>query len=204
MGGCGFSGAGTELFLDTSTVATIEDQSPSFSVIWTGDTTIEYTSGRPLVVPGWVLLLAELPQPASSPANPIRMRIGNRFIIRIYRSVIQLGALLALSADTKAGTNALIMPRFWSTENWKILPAASSSTYTAMFVLATAANDGAEQPAPQGNGDWVEVVIPLIVESEPRTSVGSPEVFAMRKTVIFCDPWLTMNRKRESFEVAPA
>ena len=41
MGGCGASGLAAELFLDTSTVAVIEAQSPAFSVNWTGDTTIE-------------------------------------------------------------------------------------------------------------------------------------------------------------------
>ena len=46
--------------------------------------------------------------------------------------------------------------------------------------------------------------MPLTVVMEPRTSVGSPVVVVILKTETLCEPWLAMNRKRESFEVAPA
>jgi hypothetical protein len=81
--GCGFNGLGTALFTERSTVAVIGAQSPAFNVNWVGDMLMEYTSTWPSLVPGWVLLLWELPQPASNPAKPIAMRGNHRFIVFI-------------------------------------------------------------------------------------------------------------------------
>src|SRR6266511_6397967 len=147
---------------------------------------------------GWVLLLVELPQPASSPAKPIRISMDSRFIILAYRIVIQTGFEPAARL-TEGGLRARSLPMFWSTANSKILGAIGfvSSTYIALLDLETATKLGVVQPTPQSNGDAVETP----AESEPSTSVGSPVVVAMRKTEILCEPWLAMNRKRLSWEV---
>ena len=105
---------------------------------------------------GCVLLLTELPQLASNPASPMRMRVSNRFMYRTYRIVIQVGLLVAVSAPTEAGFSALSWPVFWLIANWKILPAGVSSRYSALFALETAINDGVVQPVPQSNGEAVE------------------------------------------------
>lgn len=96
-----------------------------------------------------MLLLTELPQLASNPANPIRMRVNNRFMYRTYRIVIHVGLLVAVSALTKGGLIALIWPVFWLIANWKTLPEGVSSKYTALFAAATAVNEGVVQPLPQ-------------------------------------------------------
>ena len=129
-----------------------------------------------------MLLLTELPQLASNPASPIRMRVDNRFMYRTYRIVIQLGLLVADSGLTKAGFKALSWPVFWLIAYWKILLGIGgvavgwpeSIRYIALFSLATATNDGVEQPLPQSNGEAEEIGMPLTVVVEPKTSVGSP------------------------------
>ncbi len=119
--GGGKSALGAALFFDKKTIAEIEAKSPEFSVICVGETEMEYTC----LALGWVLLLVELPQPASRPANPIRTAMKSRFIVGAYLRVIQTGVA---PAPTEAGLSARSLPVFWSNANWKILAAFVSST----------------------------------------------------------------------------
>ena len=146
-------------------------------------------------MPGWVLLLTELPQLANNPASPIRMRVDNRFMYRTYRIVIQLGLLVADSAAHKGRIQRSDLAGVLVDCELEDLARRFVSSQVQRIVrVATATNDGVVQSVPQSNGEAVETGMPLTVVVEPRTSIGSPadpvvpELGMILKTETLCEP----------------